>query len=698
MARGSIRFGAIAKNAPHVSAWQEFARRVEGYGYSSLLVGDHIRNQWGPLVGLTSAAEATTSLVLGMNVLNNDFRNPVVLAQEIATLDVVSGGRVEVGLGAGYSPADYHATGIPLEPAATRVARLSEAVRIMKQFWGAGLVDFEGEFFAIRGAQGFPRTVSAPWPRLCIGGAGKRLLHLAAREADIVNISPSFARGALDRTSLERATTAAFKQKVDIVREAAGSRFDQLELHLSILWVGVGNRAARQMYALTREFGLSEAQVDDLPVALIGSEGQIREKVQRLHEELGVSYFSISDPFAFAPVVGRIAGQPFTFANVKAKARSRVGRVVRQAQARVRPAPAELSTTPVKHRVLMVGVGGMGEKWIRKYLPGFDERCEYAGLVDISPAALEAQGSFLSVPESRRFTSIERAAAAVDRGDLGSVDACFIVVPPAFHLEAIEAAAACGLDILCEKPIAESWDDCVAAAKAVYAAGVKAQIVQNYRYWPHIEAARQHLASGALGPLNYVAGRFAMDFRVRDSWGGAFRHRMRHAMLLEGSVHHLDTLRHLTGSNVRSLFAQDWRPPTATGFDGECCALVTGEFADGARFVYEGSVVAAGSQDPWGEESYRLECAEGALVVSNKAVQIARTTIRGVTHEPMPGARLAYRGHEAVIAKFFDWREGGPLPETHIGDNLETAAAMIAAVESSETGQRVDLSRFLTAL
>lgn len=709
-----FRFGAIVKSAGSLGEWTALAKRLEGLGYSTMIVGDHIRNQWGPLVGLTAAATATKSIGLATNVLNNDFRNPVVLAQELATLDVVSGGRVEVGIGAGYSGTDYRATGIAHDRASVRIARLGEAVRIMKAYWSEGEVDFTGEHYDAHTDACFPRTVAVPGPRLCIGGGGPKVLSLAAREADIVSLSPSFGSGGLTRSSIHGASIESFVERVEWVRDAAGPRFGELEFHLSLLFTAVGDgRGARQVIHLaTREHGLSEAELAALPIAAVGSVEAICDKLLALRERLGITYFSVADPMGFAPVVAKLAGRPLTLDRARSSARRTAAGAVRGAQRRlhaarqrdadrpraVAPTGPSSPATPVMHRVVLFGAAGMGDKWVRKFLPRFEDRCEIAAVVDVDGEALDRQGEFSKVPPARRFRSIADAGAALRDGQLREVDTAFVIVPPAFHRDAIEASLEAGLAILCEKPLATTWDDCVAIYKAVNAAGAKLQVVQNYRDAAAVATAKQLIESGRVGPLNYLVSRFAMDYRVRNSWGGPFRHEMAHAMIIEGAAHHLDLARHVAGSNFKGLLATDWRPAAALGFDGECCALVIGEFESGARFCYEASAVGAGVQAPWAQDELRFECADATVVVSNNQVQLVRNTKRGPVSERIDNVRIPWIGHHAMLNDFFTWVDGGAPAPTALDDAIATAAAVFATIESSEAGRRVDVSAMLAQL
>jgi len=191
----------------------------------------------------------------------------------------------------------------------------------------------------------------------------------------------------------------------------------------------------------------------------------------------------------------------------------------------------------------------MAGNWIRNHFGPYRERAEIVAIVDFSAEALQRSGDFLGLPEGRRFTGMEEAFDAVG----GEVDCCGIAVPPRFHRPAVELAAARGLHILSEKPIADTWEDAVAVYRAARAAGVKMQVMQNYRFTPRIQTLKWVLDSGRVGRINYVVARFGADYRQPLSWGAAFRHEMAHAILVEGSIHHFDQIRHLSCQDCATI-------------------------------------------------------------------------------------------------------------------------------------------------
>ena len=307
-----FRFGVLVHNPGTRSEWIAKARWIEDAGYSTLLLPDHLADLPAPFPALAVAAEATDQLRLGTLVVANDFRHPVLLAKDVATLDLLSGGRVELGIGAGWQRREYDQAGIPFDPAPTRIARLDEALRLLKSLFADGLTTFRGAHYTVTDLDGAPKPVQRPHPPLLVGGSGERILSLAAREADIVGVIPrprpdgSGEQAADWRT----ATEAATRQRLEWVHRAAGDRFAALELNVMVYAVVVTDdrRAAAQQ--LAGRFGLSEEEVIASPYFLVGSVGQMLDDLRRRREELGISYVTVPEFFmeAFAPVAERLGG------------------------------------------------------------------------------------------------------------------------------------------------------------------------------------------------------------------------------------------------------------------------------------------------------------------------------------------------------------------------------------------------------
>ena len=305
-----FRFGLQTSSAADPKAWRDRARQAEALGYSTLYVPDHFTNQWGPLVALTVAAEATTTLNVGALVFDNDYRHPVVLAKEIATLDLVSGGRVEFGLGAGWLRTDYDQSGLPYDEPSVRVDRLEEAIEVYSQLW-RGTAKFAGAHYRLTDAVGYPAPASAGGPKLVIGGGGRRVLGLAAKHADIVGVNPSLRSGAVDAATAKSAVAELYDERIGWVREAAGDRFDDLELQALTFIVAIGGDRDEIARGIAPGFGITEEQARDVPIALVGSIEEICDQLVERRERWGLSYWVVHDAEmeAFGAVIDCLAGK-----------------------------------------------------------------------------------------------------------------------------------------------------------------------------------------------------------------------------------------------------------------------------------------------------------------------------------------------------------------------------------------------------
>jgi probable F420-dependent oxidoreductase len=287
----------------------EGARRLESEGYDVLVTGDHFTPRFAPISALMAAAVATTTLRVGCTVFNNDFRHPLALAKEVATADVLSGGRFELGIGAGWRKPEYDSPKIAFDSAALRVSRFEEAVRVIKGAWGDGSFTFQGQHYVITDYDGQPKPLQRPHPPIFIGGGGSRVLSVAAREADVVGIlTRATTAGSLDWTE---ETDARLAQKVEVIRRAAGDRFDQLELNLYMWEVAVTDDRRAAAEAIAARMSRPVDQVLESPYFLIGSMDAIIDKVVELREQHHISYISVFPPHtkAFAPVVARLSGK-----------------------------------------------------------------------------------------------------------------------------------------------------------------------------------------------------------------------------------------------------------------------------------------------------------------------------------------------------------------------------------------------------
>ena len=305
-----FRFGVQAHQAADGPEWTGLAQRAEEFGYSTLLVMDHFGDQLGPVPAMTAAAAATRELQVGSLVFDNDYRHPVTLAKDIATVDLLSGGRVEFGLGAGWMTSDYDESGIPMDPAGVRIDRMEEAIAVFKGLWAPGPFSHEGEHYRITNLEGTPKPVQQPHPPLLIGAGGPRMLGIAAREADIVGINPNLHAGAISRVTGQDSTAAAVDGKLERIRQAAGDRFDDIELNIFSYAVVVTDDRHAVSEHIARRFGVAPAAIDTMPYVLVGNPKEIADDLRRYRDRWGTSYFTVMadamDPFA--PVVAELAG------------------------------------------------------------------------------------------------------------------------------------------------------------------------------------------------------------------------------------------------------------------------------------------------------------------------------------------------------------------------------------------------------
>lgn len=317
-----FRFGVQARSARNRKEWTELARRAEAYGYAVLTMPDHPNDQFATIPGLMAAADATTTLRLGQLVLTNDFKHPVVLAKELATLDVLSEGRLEIGIGAGHVGEDYAQVGIEFDDRRTRVDRLLESVEVIRGLMAEGPLTFAGKHYHIKDLDGFPKPVQAR-PPLLIGGGGRRMLTFAAKHADIVGVNGTTGLGAQSpnwtgavrsappggRELIATMTAEAVDDKVQLLREVAGERYQQLELNIRTYMTSVVSDVGAGIDAMARRLLVDEAFLRTSPYALIGPPAKLAEELLARRERWDFSYIIVSadDMDAFAPVVARLA-------------------------------------------------------------------------------------------------------------------------------------------------------------------------------------------------------------------------------------------------------------------------------------------------------------------------------------------------------------------------------------------------------
>lgn len=305
-----FRFGVQSKTASSRSDWIELARRIEDQGYSTLTMPDHFDDQLAPNVALMAAADATDRLRIGALVWCNDYRHPVVLAKEAATLDLLSEGRLELGIGAGWMRSDYDEAGMAYDRPGLRIERMVETVQILKGLFAEGPFSYDGRHYTISGLDGTPKPVQRPYPPFLIGGGGPRFLRLAGQLADIVGINPNLSAGAITPDVGTDATAERYREKISWVREAAGSRFDEIELQVRAFFVIVTDDRQGTADALAGGVGLTADEALASPLGLIGTAEQITETLIERREAYGFSYVVVGDDQyeAFAPVVAKLAG------------------------------------------------------------------------------------------------------------------------------------------------------------------------------------------------------------------------------------------------------------------------------------------------------------------------------------------------------------------------------------------------------
>ena len=318
-----FRFAIQSFSADSADQWRERARRAEALGFSALHLADHIIGP-GPALEATNhplqtlaavpaiavAAEATSTLRVGCRVFCIDYRPAAVLAKEAATLDLLSGGRLELGLGAGWLQGEYDAIGIPFDRAGIRIDRLSETVAFLKEHFSPGQISVKGDHVNVSGYEGAPMPLQQPHPPIMIGGGGKRVLSLAGREADIVSLNFNNQSGVIGPDGVKSGTAEETAKKVGWIRDAAGDRFDDLELEIAAYFAFVGEGTGAVAEGMAGAFGITPDEMRAHPHALFGSVDEVVAELERRREAYGISYVTVGDDAmeAFAPVVAKLAG------------------------------------------------------------------------------------------------------------------------------------------------------------------------------------------------------------------------------------------------------------------------------------------------------------------------------------------------------------------------------------------------------
>jgi probable F420-dependent oxidoreductase len=305
-----FRFGAQVSNARSREKFVEKARKLEDFGYSTMFMPDHFDDQLAPMPALMAVADATTTLRMGSLVFDNDYKHPVVLAKEAATLDLLSEGRLEFGLGAGWLRTDYEQSGMPYDPPGVRIDRFVEGLEIIKGLFTGEPFSFSGKHYAITELAGTPLPVQRPHPPIVIGAGAKRMLRIAGREADIVSVNFDLASGAIDAAMAVTGLAEATKEKIGWIREGAGDRFDDIELSVTVFMAAIVDNREEFAGMVAQGFGLTAEQGLSIPHFCVGTEQQIIEDLQQRREEYGFSYVVISGGAeeTMAPIVAKLAG------------------------------------------------------------------------------------------------------------------------------------------------------------------------------------------------------------------------------------------------------------------------------------------------------------------------------------------------------------------------------------------------------
>jgi probable F420-dependent oxidoreductase len=323
-----FRFSLQSFNTESPASWRTLVRKAEDLGYSAFFLADHFLSGGAALEGtfhppqmlgavpaIAMALEQTSTLRVGCRVFCNDYRHPFMLAKEAATLDYLSGGRLEFGIGAGWLRNEYGAVGLPFDPFPERFRRLAEFVRAYKAFMSGEPLALDGEYISWSGFHGTPAPAQKPWPPLMIGGGSGKILEFAGREADIVSLNFNNRAGVLGPDGMISGLAAATARKIDRVEAGAGARFGDIELEIGAYNTIITDHQQPTAEAVGQALGMGAADILNHPHCLIGSVGFICEELQRRREAYGISYVAVMDDGennmaeAFAPVVARLSGK-----------------------------------------------------------------------------------------------------------------------------------------------------------------------------------------------------------------------------------------------------------------------------------------------------------------------------------------------------------------------------------------------------
>lgn len=303
---------AVDLQAPFPDAtFADTVREVESLGYSTMFVPDHFDEGFGPIAAMATAAAVSTTMRVGALVLDCDYRHPVPLARELATIDALSSGRLELGIGAGWKAWDYTASGIPMDRPGVRVSRMVEHLAVLKGLFAPGPFSFEGEHYTVTELDGTPAPHRPGGPPILIGGGAPRVLRFAGAEADIVGVNASIHSGSIDADAALDGMAERIDEKVAWVREGAGDRFEDLELNAWLAFADITDDYDGTAALLGELFGVDPARAGDSPLVLFGTTAQIAERLEERRDRWGYSYHVIpgDKARAFAPLVAELSGR-----------------------------------------------------------------------------------------------------------------------------------------------------------------------------------------------------------------------------------------------------------------------------------------------------------------------------------------------------------------------------------------------------
>jgi probable F420-dependent oxidoreductase len=306
-----FRFG-VQVDAPFEGmTWADTCRKVESLGYSTLFVPDHFDEGLGPIAAMAAAAAVTTELIVAPLVLDCDYRHPAVLSRELATIDQISEGRLEVGIGAGWKATDYEHSGIPMDRPGVRVDRMVEHAAILKSLLAGETTTFHGQHYQVTDLPGTPACHTPGGPKFLVGGGAPRVLRFAGKFADIVGVNASIHSGEIDTDAALDGMAERIDQKVEWVKEGAGARFPEIEINAWLAALEVTDDRAGMADLMSQLFGAPPAEVLQSPLALVGTLAEMTVTLEERRERWGYSYHCVpgDKAEAFAPVVADLAGK-----------------------------------------------------------------------------------------------------------------------------------------------------------------------------------------------------------------------------------------------------------------------------------------------------------------------------------------------------------------------------------------------------